>query len=108
MLNRNYFSKEYQKFFDRLKLDSLEDYINIYENTQSHIKSNSENYQNEFKKANLLYQFNKNKNENLAGEEIVENDENNLIESKNDRSLATQRRQSEVWRAERQGSCVLQ
>lgn len=44
MLNRNYFTKNYQQHLHKFKLDGIEEYLNIYENTFNHIVKNSEKY----------------------------------------------------------------
>lgn len=50
MLRNNYFTKEYQCFLNKLKLESFEDYTNSYKNSYSHIKSNLESFYNNFYK----------------------------------------------------------
>jgi len=44
MLSRNYFNQTYQRHLDRLKLDGVEEYINIFENTLNHIEKSNEKY----------------------------------------------------------------
>jgi len=65
MLNRNYFKENYQNHLERLKLDGLEEFINLYEYTYRKIKSNSEKYSKLFEK-----------DENISGPENAQRDYN--------------------------------
>jgi hypothetical protein len=44
MLNRNYFTKNYQHHLEELKLNGIEEYINLYEKTYHHIQKNLDKY----------------------------------------------------------------
>lgn len=45
MLSNNYFSKHYQKNFEKLKNDSLEEYIKSYEKTYKYLRINQDKYE---------------------------------------------------------------
>jgi hypothetical protein len=65
MLNRNYFRENYQNHLERLQLDGLEEFINLYEYTYRKIKSNSEKYSKLF-----------DKDENISGAENAQREYN--------------------------------
>ena len=68
MIKNNYFSKEYQQFFDKLKLESLEELKNSYQSSYSHYKNNLQQYFNYFNE----------KNQDNSEDELDQ--ENNLFE----------------------------
>jgi len=78
MIKNNYFTKEYQTFLKRLKLESLEEYINQYQKTYSTYKSNIAQYYSNY--INQLKTFGAEKDEVLPDSENEADFENNLFD----------------------------
>jgi len=78
MLKNNYFTKEYQKFFQRLKLESLEEYISLYHNSYSKFKCNFSQYYSNY--TSLLKNHLKERGEEIPFTESDGEGENNLFD----------------------------
>ncbi len=78
MLKNNYFTKEYQFFFNQLKLESLEEYISKFQNNYNLLKSNFSEYYNKY--ITYLKHFKEEKGETNLEIEGEADFENNLFD----------------------------
>jgi len=78
MIKNNYFTKEYQTFLERLKLESLEEYLNLYQKAYSTYKSNMAQYYSNY--INQLKSFAAEKGEEIPDSDNDADLENNLFD----------------------------